>query len=119
MKRPVILVIEWEDPTSHIGWMSEDDAKEKRPAEIVSCGMLFNETNKYLRLALDWGKDGEVNTLGVYNRAIITKRKELKLPRGIWKELPEEMKVTPKTTVTVHGRRKQKPEQAEPEKEEG
>jgi hypothetical protein len=87
MKRPVIVCVEWEDPTTHSSWSELEKAEKEHASPIVSVGMLIKEDDKYLRIAMDWGKDGEVCTRGIIPKAAIRRRRDIKLPRGIWKEL--------------------------------
>ena len=84
--RPTIVVVEWEDPNSSGGWTDPSKIAEMDPSIVVSVGMLIQETVDWLWLCMDWSKDGEVNTVGRLRQELIKKRKELKLPRGIWPE---------------------------------
>ena len=97
MQRPKIIAIEWEDPNSSDGWTNPKDVTKMTPAIVVSVGMLVNEDEDWLWICMDWAKDGDVNTIGRIRQALIKKRKEVNLPRGIWTEL----KPTPKQIETA------------------
>ena len=57
---------------------------------VVSVGMLVKETETHIYIAMDWAKDGDTNTRGKIPKGQVRKRKEVKLPRGIWKEAKDE-----------------------------
>lgn len=86
MERPKIVVLEWEDPNSSSGWTDPDKLDEMDPSMVISVGLLVREDSDWMWLCMDWSKDGEVNTVGRIRQELIKKRKELKLPRGIWPE---------------------------------
>lgn len=96
---PKISVVEWKDHFNDAGdgWTSVTRFKTDEPALIVSAGLLVHETEQYLILAMDWGRDGQVNTVGKILKNNIVRRKDIPVPRAIWKELknPSAGDVTP------------------------
>jgi hypothetical protein len=87
MDRPKIIAIEWVDPDSISGWKDPAKLHEVEGSVVVSVGMLVREDDTYLYIAMDWAKDGDVNTVGRIRRELISKRKEVNLPKGIWPEV--------------------------------
>lgn len=89
--RPKIICLEWEDPSSTSGWLSPEKVGTDEAGDmVVSVGMLVKETDSHIYIAMDWAKDGDTNTRGKIPKAQVKKRKEIKLPRGIWKEAVDE-----------------------------
>lgn len=103
MSKPKIVVIEWEDPCSAYNWMGLREFRKFKPAQIISCGLLIHEDEDYVRLAMDYDKQGGINTGGVVPKRLITKRKDLELPRGVWskKDAPEVAPNYPVIEVTT------------------
>ena len=87
MERPKIIALEWEDPNSSDGWTAPKDVVKMSPAMVISVGMFVHEDDDWVWLCMDWAKDGDVNTIGRIRKALIKKRKDVNLPRGIWPEL--------------------------------
>lgn len=84
MSQPKICIIEWEDPISTYSWLGLREFKKQKPAYIISVGLLIDEDEDYVRMALDYDKGGGVNTGGIIPKRCILKRTELALPRGVW-----------------------------------
>jgi hypothetical protein len=85
--RPKIVVLEWVDPDTIAGWKDPAKLHLEEGSTVVSVGMLVREDSETIYLAMDWAKDGDVNSVGRIRKELVTKRKEVGLPRGIWKEL--------------------------------
>lgn len=92
MDRPKIICLEWRDPDTKGGWVSHEDVAKEPGETIVSVGLLVYEDEEKVILCMDWAKDLETNSRGRIYKALITKRKEINLPAGIWKELKKEKK---------------------------
>jgi len=97
MERPKIICVEWTDPDTRDGWKDPEAVLKEVGEPVVSVGMLVHETEDTIILCMDWAKDGDVNSRGRIPKSLVTKRKEIRLPAGIWKEL----KPTPKSKKEV------------------
>jgi hypothetical protein len=95
MERPTICCIEWRDPDSKGGWVPHKDVASEPGETVVSIGLLAHEDDEKIILCMDWAKDGDTNTRGRIYKALVLKRKDIKLPAGIWKELKTKKKEVP------------------------
>ena len=68
----MIIIINWQDTThSDEPWLSAEDAKKLKPAEMVTIGTLIEDREDSVVVAGSWGTDGEAGDVNCIPKSAI------------------------------------------------
>ena len=72
MKNRQLLVIDWEDITTHTGWERLDDCKGDEPLKCRSVGWKISSDKRYVRISSMKASDGQCADRVTIPRGCIT-----------------------------------------------